>query len=83
MYQGYSGYTGYHGYEGYSQPSFPELGCTSPCIEGTFEEILSQTMNKRLNDFYMNTEPSWRKLVRIRRGIHDYKQYELQRISGV
>lgn len=77
--EGYIQITGDYNLDGVMHPRFIREGVIGA---DTFEKTLSNTMNRYLVTNYETFDHSWRKLVRIRKGIRDYKTQEMNRIGG-
>jgi len=77
--QGYSEITGDIDVSGSMNPRYIREGVIG---HDTFEAALSNTMNRYLVQWYDTFEQSWRRLVRIRRGIRDFKSQEMIRLGG-
>lgn len=77
--QGYSLITGDLNVDGVMNDRYIREGVIG---HDTFEKTLSNTMNRYLVQWYDTFDHSWRQIVRIRRGIRDFKQQEMNRIGG-
>lgn len=77
--QGYSEITGDVNVDGIMNQRYIREGVIG---HDTFEKTLSNTMNRYLVQWYDTFEQEWRRIIRIRQGVRDFKAQEMNRVGG-
>lgn len=77
--QGYTEITGDVDVTTYMNPRYIKEGVIG---HDTFEQTLSNTMNRYMVQWYDGFEQTWRRIVRVRQGIRDFKAQEINRVGG-